>query len=106
MFLLTFNRPTSKAELETIYKGFNPSKSPGYDGLSMSINKQSFDLIAVPLTTIINLSLSKGVFPDKLKIAKIIPVFKSDDPKRFTNYRPISLLPNFSKFYERVTGDA
>jgi hypothetical protein len=42
------------------------------------------------------------VFPDKLKIAKVIPVFKTDNPEYFINYRPISLLTNFSKFYEKV----
>ena len=40
--------------------------------------------------------------PDKLKVAKVIPVFKADEPDLFTNYRPISLLPNFSKFFEKV----
>ena len=39
---------------------------------------------------IINLSLSKGMFPDILQIAKVIPVFKADHPDIFTNYRPIS----------------
>ena len=51
---------------------------------------------------IINLSLLKGIFPDKLKIAKVIPVYKAEDPCLFVNYRPISLLPNFSKFLEKV----
>ena len=51
---------------------------------------------------LINISLETGVFPDKLKMAKIIPIFKADDPQLFKIYRPISLLTNFSKFYERV----
>ena len=51
---------------------------------------------------LINISLETGVFPDKLKMAKIIPIFKVDDPPLFKNYRPISLRTNFSKFYERV----
>ena len=50
----------------------------------------------------INLSLLKGIFPDKLKIVKVIPVYKAEDPCLFVNYRPISLLPNFSKFFEKV----
>ena len=54
------------------------------------------------LRQIFNISLETGVFPDKLKMAKIIPIFKADDPQLFKNYRPISLLTNFSKFYERV----
>ena len=40
--------------------------------------------------------------PNKLKVAKVIPVFKADEPDLFTNYRPILLLPIFSKFFEKV----
>jgi hypothetical protein len=51
---------------------------------------------------LINLSLSTGVFPDKLKIAQIIPIYKSGESDSVTNYRPISLLTSFSKFFEKV----
>ena len=51
---------------------------------------------------IINESLVTGIVPSKLKIAKIIPLFKSGDPKAFNNYRPISILPCLSKIYEKV----
>ena len=46
--------------------------------------------------------MNTGIFPDKLKIAKITPIFKKDDETLFTNYRPISLLPAISKIFERV----
>ena len=49
-----------------------------------------------------NLSFQRGVSPDKLKIAKILPVFKSDDPSLFSNYRPISILPCLSKVFEKL----
>ena len=51
---------------------------------------------------IINISLLKGISPDKLKIAKVIPTYKAEDTCLFVNYRPISLLPNFSKLFEKV----
>ena len=51
---------------------------------------------------LINQSLCTGMFPDKLKIAKVIPLFKKDDNKSFGNYRPISLLSSISKIFERV----
>ena len=68
----------------------------------MYVIKRSFDLLAEPLANIIIVSLSTGIFPNKLKIAKIIPVFKTGEQNSFTNYRPISLLTNFSKFFEKV----
>ena len=43
-----------------------------------------------------------GVFPDKLAIAKVCPIFKNGDKCQFTNYRPISVLPGFSKIFEKV----
>ena len=55
-----------------------------------------------PLTQIFNLSLSTGVVPEKLKIAKVVPIYKKADSALFSNYRPVSLLPCFSKILERL----
>ena len=68
----------------------------------MSIVKQSIHLISEPLTRIINLSIYHGIVSDEMKIARVIPAFKSDDQSLFTNYRPVSVLPSFSKFLERI----
>ncbi len=46
--------------------------------------------------------LNTGIFPDKLKIAKIIPIHKKGDETLFTDYRPISLLSAISKSFEKV----
>ena len=53
---------------------------------------------------IINKSLMTGIFPDKLKIAIVSPIYKGkeSDPHEFCNYRPISLLPTISKVFEKV----
>jgi len=92
----------SAKELKTITKGFKDGKAPGADNIPISITKKTLDLISDPLLSIINLSLSSGVFPDRLKISKIIPIFKSDNASLAQNYLPISILPAFSKTFERA----
>ena len=54
-----------------------------------------------PVTYIINLTLKKGTFPDSLKIAKVIPIFKQGSRSLCSNYRPISVLSALSKIFER-----
>ena len=58
--------------------------------------------IAEPIKNCINSSISTGNFPDELKIAGIVPVFKKEDQNDKTNYRPINLLPLISKLFEKV----
>ncbi len=55
-----------------------------------------------PITIVINQMLNTCIFPDKLKIAKIIPINKKDEETLFTNERPIYLLPAISKVFEKV----
>ena len=57
--------------------------------------------ISEPLALIINQSLTTGIFPNNLKIAKVIPLFKKDDETNLENYRPISILPAMSKIFEK-----
>ena len=68
----------------------------------MQLIKGSFQFISETSIRIINLSLENGIFPDKLKTAKVIPIYKADDPEFFNNYRPISILSNFSKIFQWV----
>ena len=80
-----------------------PNKtSCGFDGISTIVMKSIKHVILKSLTLIINQIINTGVFPNKLKIAKITPIFKKDDRTLFTNYRPISLLQFFSKVIEKV----
>ena len=60
---------------------------------------------AIPIRHIFNLPLDPGVFPKKMKTALVIPVFKKDDNHDCNNYRPISLLPNVSKIFEKLIKD-
>ena len=68
----------------------------------MCMLKKIIPHILTPLRHICNTSLSQGVFPDEMKIARIIPLFKSGDKQNVSNYRPISLLPQFSKILEKI----
>ena len=69
----------------------------GHDDLPGSIMKECADLY-ITLTYIINLSISQGHFPSELKLAKVIPIYKSGDKQIIENYRPILVLPFFSNF--------
>ncbi len=97
-----FVKPVSENEIVQITKAFPSGKAMGYDNIPMSVIKLSIDLISKPLTHIINLSLLNGVVPFQMKIAKIIPLYKANDKTVFTNYRPVSILPAFSKILEKV----
>ena len=92
---------SSKSEIEKIIKSLKIA-SAGCDDIHAKILKSTYHLILDPLVHVINLSLEQGIFPDEMKIAKIIPLHKSGDTMNITNYRPVSVLPVFSKIFERL----
>jgi hypothetical protein len=65
--------------------------------------KQHIGMICEPFAYIINLSITIGKVPVNIKVAKVIPIFKKDNPAMFSNYRPISILSSFSNFFERIS---
>lgn len=92
-------------ELAECVKGFKNKHSSDQDEVSMSLIKFVFDVIAEPLRHIINNSLQFGVFPNQLKVARVIPIFKKGDQSCVENYRPISMLSPFSKVFEKIMGN-
>ena len=64
--------------------------------------KEINKLLSIPISRMFNLSMKHGVFPQKIEIAIVIPVHKKDDTEDCNNYRPISLLPNISKLFEKL----
>lgn len=95
-------KPIREEDIEKIIRNLKFKDSFGYDGISTKLLKDIAPSIVSPLTIIVNQMLNTGIFPDKLKLAKIKPLFKKDNPHFYENYRPISLLPALSKIFEKV----
>ena len=93
--------PTCRNEIITIINALKNS-SPGWDNIDAHITKRIADYIVDPMVKIFNESLSTGIVPEGMKLAKIVPIYKSGDSSLFSNYRPISVLPVFSKILEKL----
>ena len=98
-----FIKSTSTIEILNLISTLNNNKSSGPFSIPTDIFKMTGNIMASPLTEIINLSFSTGIYPNNLKIAKIIPVFKNKGSNlQCNNYRPISLLSNINKIFEKL----
>ena len=94
--------PTTITDVMSIILKFDDSKSSGPDNIPIKLLKISAPLIVPHLVIIINKSFESGIFPDALKLGKVIPIFKSGSKLDINNYRPISLLSTFSKIIEKL----
>ena len=97
-----FLEPVTKTELNNLIISLNPRKSSGHDGISVKLIQNAINDIIDPLLFVLNLSFETGTFPSELKIAKVIPLHKKGNLYSTTNYRPISLLSNFGKIFEKL----
>ena len=89
-------------ELRDAFFSLKLNKSPGYDEISFKVVTKCFSELCEPLKHVFNFPIETGVFPDKLKIARVSPVYKAGDSSDLTNYRAISVLPCFSKILGRI----
>ena len=89
---------------EIISEILNLPQNKAYELYSCPIRllKSAAHILSNPLTSIINCSVKQGIYPRKLKRAKIVPIFKSGDETDPNNYRPISLLSVFNKIFEKL----
>lgn len=97
-----FLAPVTISETRNIVRGLKNKKSTGSDNIPIMLIKSSINAIEEPLTYILNLTLETGIFPDDLKKGLVKPLHKKGSKSDMNNYRPIALLPNFSKIFERV----
>ena len=96
-----FLSDVNSEEVETIIRSLK-NASAGHDGIHTKVLKESYMSYLKPLTHVLNLSISQGFFPNCMKLARVVPLYKSGDPMNITNYRPVSILPLFSKIIERL----
>uniref|UniRef100_A0A3Q3KL62 Reverse transcriptase domain-containing protein n=1 Tax=Monopterus albus TaxID=43700 RepID=A0A3Q3KL62_MONAL len=97
-----FLKPIAEEEIIEIVNKCGNKTSSDSDGITMTTVKWVIEGICKPLTHIFNMSFRLGQFPNNMKIAKVIPLYKSGDKHNLTNYRPISLLSQFSKILEKL----
>jgi hypothetical protein len=93
---------TTPSEIFDIIHKLPPNKSPGVDGLTSECVKEVAEIISAPVSDCINASLLQGVFPEKMKIGRIIPLHKKDSRLDINNYRYLTILSVISKVYERA----
>ena len=98
-------KTVSESEVLKHIKSLKCKKSSGFDGLSSYLLKKGSDVLVLPLTRIVNASITEGSFPKAWKQAVITPIFKKGDTKQKENYHPVAGLPSASKVLESIVQD-
>lgn len=93
---------TDQNEIKKVIQTLKVGKSPGADGLRSETLKKVADYIANPLMYIINISIKDATVPDAFKTAIVKPLYKCGSKTDMSNYRPISLISNLAKIYEKI----
>jgi len=92
----------NEIEIKNIISNLGVNKASGPNSIPTSLLKEFSSLLIEPITNLINKSLTEGTFPSLFKMAQICPIYKKSDKTKCANYRPISLLSNLSKIFERI----
>ena len=94
--------PANPEEIDKIIKSLKVNKAIGPNSISPAILRNFKKELSELLCLIVNLSFSEGIFPDPLKRAKVIPIYKKEDPLNCNNFKLISLLSNISEVFEKL----
>ena len=96
-----FFRPTTTLEINNIIINLK-NKSSKLNEMPVWLFKDLRSVLAEPISKLINSSISSGVFPDCLKCARVVPIYKKGETTNMSNYRPIAILPTLSKIFEKT----
>lgn len=100
-----FLTPVTSQEVARVLQSMKNTNSTDIDDLQIQPIKFVCDIIAPVLEYIINLIFMSSVYPSKLQVSKVLVIFKGGDKSVLSNYRPISIIPVFSKCIEKLICD-
>ena len=93
---------TNPDETQKLIERINPKKSTGSDDLPGKFLIISAPIVAGPISKLFNLAIFTGEYPNALKIAKVLPIYKKGEHTDMNNYRPISILTQINKIFEQL----
>ncbi|XP_045466647.1 uncharacterized protein LOC123675342 [Harmonia axyridis] len=93
--------PTDSEEIEKVISSLKSRKSTGHDGIRSEVLKQVKHEISEPIAYLVNNCFEKACFPDILKIGTIKPLHKGEDKTQVNNNRPVTLISNVAKIFEK-----
>lgn len=94
-------QPVSHNEIIKHISSLKNNSSPGFDHITANIIKKTHQNILIPLEHIINTIFKTGIVPKSFKTSIVCPIYKSGEHSKIKNYRPISLITNFTKIFEK-----
>ena len=100
-----FLKKATETEVGKLHQELDTDKSTGIDKIPPKILKWGAKIFVPLLTKLFNKCISEGIYPDSLKIARVTPVFKDGDKNDVTSYRPISILTQFNRIFEKLLRD-
>ena len=94
--------PSTPDEVSSVIDSLNNKKAVRVHDVKTKFVKFAKTIISPRISNLFNACITEGIYPMSLKVAEIKPIYKRGDPNKATNYRPISLLSNFDKIFEKL----